>query len=157
STTCVEMPCAWRAVFSALAALRKALLVMMRRFAAFVDAFHVDGSFQAIAAGASTRLSANAKIVRVPEPVVANETDFVPSLALPELGFVTVSACVAGIGKSTGPKKFERSPLFVSAVKKIVRSTRSNVYGKLAVEGVPLLPRPPVDFTRAAEPFFAVM
>src|SRR5204862_2087679 len=108
------MPCAWRAVFSALAALRKALLVMMRRFAAFVDAFHVDGSFQAIAAGASTRLSANAKIVRVPEPVVANETDFVPSLALPIVASMKTGA--SGSVTSTTRIALEGNPLTVAAL-----------------------------------------
>src|ERR1051326_2195581 len=68
------MPCASRAAFSVVAALMKALLVMMTMSAAFFDAFSADGALTTTCAGGCTRSSPNAKIVRVPTPSVAKET-----------------------------------------------------------------------------------
>ena len=73
------MPCASRADFSEAAAEAKALLVMMTRSAPFLFELSVDAALTTICAGACTRSSPKAKIVRVPAPVAAKETLFLPS------------------------------------------------------------------------------
>src|ERR1051325_10697836 len=112
--TTVAMPCAARAALSEFAADAKALLVMMTRFAALDVAFQVEGSFQWIAAGAITPSSANAKIGRVPEPVVAKETCFVPSEALPIVPSMSVG--LSGSVASTTRMAVDVKPVTVTAL-----------------------------------------
>ena len=79
------------------------------------------------------------------------------SAAVPLFGsrLLTVMAFVIGSPNQltmSAPKKLSRSPLFTSAVKKMLRSTRLKVYVVLAGAGAPLPGLPFAPATRSALP-----